>query len=153
MKRSGLCILLAGIFMTLFFASAVLAAYEFYLIQLTSKGPIDWTLAAKEISSVKGVERTQIDQEKGVVTVTCSSQCNDSILNGVKNKLKAKGIEQKLVGKPGVSGEAGRIKTIKGDSSGKFDKVDKTSPALKYDTEGKIFPKVENQGKILPQNK
>jgi hypothetical protein len=163
MKRSGLRTLLTGILMTLFFVSTVLAAYEFYMVKLTAKGPIDWVLAAKEIGSVKGVERTQIDQEKGVVTITCSSQCGDSILNGVKNKLKAKGIEQTIVNKRASASEPGKLEIIKGE--GAIHKVDKigTGPAQKYESEGKLFPKVEsegklfpkieNQGKILPQNK
>ena len=151
MKRSGICIVLAGIVMTLFLASTVLAAYEFYIVQLTAKGPIDWALAAKEIGSVKGVERTQIDQGRGVVTITCSSQCDVSVLNGVQNKLKAKGIEQKIINKPASSSSAGRVKATKGD--GLVHKTDKmgTGPALKLENEGKIFPKVENEGKIFPK--
>ena len=117
MKRSDIRIILAGILLTLFFASTVLAAYEFYMVQLSSKNPIDWALVAKEIGAVKGIERTQIDQEKGVVTVTCSSQCSDSILNGVKAKLKAKGIEQTIVNKPTLSSTAGQQKNIHKNTS------------------------------------
>jgi hypothetical protein len=130
--------------MTLFLASTVLAAYEFYIVQLTAKGPIDWALAAKEIGSVKGVERTQVDRERGVVTITCSSQCDGSVLNGVQNKLKAKGIEQKIINKPASSSTAGRVKATKGDSLVQ-------GPALKLENKGNVFPKVENEGKIFPK--
>ncbi|MBA4390077.1 MAG: hypothetical protein C0399_03980 [Syntrophus sp. (in: bacteria)] len=140
MKRPGIRIVLAGILMTLFFASTVLAAYEFYMVQLTSKSPIDWALVAKKIGAVKGVERTQIDKEKGVVTVTCSSQCDDSILNGVKNKLKAKGIEQTIVTKPTLSSTAGQLKIIKIDKNiSKTNRVGTGKPV--------------SEGKVLPQNK
>ena len=58
-KRSGIPIMLAGILGAVLFASTVFAAYEFYIVKLTSKNPINWTLVAKAIGSVQGVERTQ----------------------------------------------------------------------------------------------
>ncbi len=104
---------------TILFASTIFAAYEFYIVKVSSKNPINWTLVAKAIGSVRGVERTQIDQEKGIVTITCSNQCDASILNSVKSELSAKGITLEIIKEPSVFDD------------GKTPRVKKSAPAKK----------------------
>ncbi|OPY77538.1 MAG: hypothetical protein A4E64_01081 [Syntrophorhabdus sp. PtaU1.Bin058] len=115
----------------LFMITTAFAAYEFYVLKLSTKGKVmDWSFVEKSARSVPGVEKVEVDKGKGTISIFCKEKCTDRIQAGIEGKLKIKGIEgQKL----------GGVQTVPG---GAFPKVEtKTSPV-------KVETKTGPAGKI-----
>lgn len=102
---------------TLFLMTPAFAAYEFYVLQLSTKAKVmDWHSVEKSARSVPGVEKVEIDKGKSTISIFCKEKCTDKIQKGVEGKLKIKGVQgQKIGGVQQVPGEAfPKVETKKG---------------------------------------
>jgi len=134
---------------TLFLITSAFAAYEFYVLKLSTKAKVmEWSWIEKSARSVPGVEKVEVDKGKGTISIFCKEKCTDKIQGGVENKLKTRGVQgQRIGGVQNVPGGAfPKVETgtsPAGKTGGAFPKVEtQTSPAGK--TKG-AFPKVETQ--------
>jgi len=105
----------------LFLTTPVFAAYEFYVLQLSTKAKVmDWKSVEKSARSVPGVEKVEVNKEKNTISIFCKEKCTSQMQENIEGKLKTKGVQGQ------------RVSGIQKVSGGAFPKVEtKKSPAGK----------------------
>ncbi len=83
----------------LFLITPVFAAYEFYVLQLSTNAKVmDWRSVEKSARSMPGVEKVEIDKGKNTISIFCKEKCTNQIQEGIEGKLKIKGVQGQRVG-------------------------------------------------------